>query len=50
MTSRLFVFVGLCLVIQALRAAVPHALEIREGDHVCLVGNTLAERVQHFNR
>ncbi|MBM3853981.1 MAG: hypothetical protein FJ399_12635, partial [Verrucomicrobia bacterium] len=30
-------------------AAAPHTLELREGDHLCLVGNTLAERLQHFN-
>ncbi len=27
-------------------AAAP--LEIKKGDHVCLIGNTLAERMQHF--
>jgi hypothetical protein len=24
-------------------------LEIKQGDHICFVGNTLAERMQHFN-
>ncbi len=33
----------------ALYAAAPRALEIREGDTICLVGNTLAERMQHVN-
>jgi glucose/arabinose dehydrogenase/azurin len=30
-------------------AAAPRTLELREGDHLCLIGNTLAERLQHFN-
>ena len=34
----------------SLRAAVPARLELRPGDHVCLIGNTLAERLQHFNQ
>ena len=31
-------------------AAVAHAqtLELKKGDHICIVGNTLAERMQHF--
>ncbi|MDP3071609.1 MAG: GDSL-type esterase/lipase family protein, partial [Opitutaceae bacterium] len=32
-----------------LQAASPSVLAIREGDSICLVGNTLAERLQHFN-
>src|SRR5438477_10949797 len=24
------------------------SLELRKGDHICIVGNTLAERMQHF--
>ena len=44
------VFFGLGLIADVVRTGVPRALEIREGDHVCLVGKTLAERMQHFNR
>ena len=29
------------------RAASPH-FELNKGDHVCLIGNTLAERMQHY--
>ena len=32
----------------ALLPAAPPALELRKGDHVCLVGNTLPDRMQHF--
>src|SRR5205823_6666671 len=34
---------------QAVRSAdtTPAKLELRPGDHVCIVGNTLAERMQH---
>lgn len=30
-------------------ASFTHGLEIRKGDHVCLVGNALGERLQHHN-
>src|SRR6187200_2890542 len=38
----------LCLLIITCAFAASHAapLEIREGDHICLIGNTLAERMQ----
>ncbi len=39
------IFVGLVLVANAAWAA---GLEIRRGDHICLVGNTLAERMQYY--
>src|SRR6059036_131066 len=28
--------------------AQAQALELNKGDHICIVGNTLAERMQHF--
>src|SRR6187200_447797 len=38
----------LCLLIITCAFAASHAapLEIREGDHICIIGNTLAERMQ----
>jgi len=47
--------VGVCLAASvaclghgaSVRAAEPARLELKTGDHVCLIGNTLAERVQH---
>ncbi|MDQ3623370.1 MAG: plastocyanin/azurin family copper-binding protein [Verrucomicrobiota bacterium] len=33
----------------SIRAAAPEKLELREGDHICLIGNTLAERMQHHH-
>ena len=33
----------------AFAVSVPHTLEVREGDHLSLIGTTLAERLQHFN-
>jgi putative heme-binding domain-containing protein len=36
-----------CLVPRAVHAADPHAFEIRPGDHISIVGNTLADRMQH---
>src|SRR4051812_20470813 len=40
---------ALLLVIQTpLRSAEkPATLEVRPGDHVCFIGNTLADRMQH---
>ncbi|MDZ4686090.1 MAG: SGNH/GDSL hydrolase family protein, partial [Planctomycetaceae bacterium] len=39
--------VGLCLIVPSFVAAADK-LELQKGDHICLVGNTLAERMQHF--
>ena len=41
---------ALCLMILALTAPTANAagLELKKGDHVCIIGNTLAERMQHF--
>src|SRR5262249_52561085 len=37
-----------CVV--ALSSSVAHAapLELKKGDHICIIGNTLAERMQHY--
>ncbi|HUQ71764.1 MAG TPA: PVC-type heme-binding CxxCH protein, partial [Planctomycetaceae bacterium] len=39
--------VGLCLLVPSFAAAADK-LELQKGDHICIVGNTLAERMQHF--
>src|SRR5918997_528805 len=31
----------------ATNAADPPKLELKKGDHICVIGNTLAERMQH---
>lgn len=33
---------------QRVWADAPTKLELKKGDHICLVGNTLADRMQHF--
>ncbi len=40
---------ALCLLVLALSASVAQAagLELKKGDHICIIGNTLAERMQH---
>ncbi|MBI3862782.1 MAG: HEAT repeat domain-containing protein [Planctomycetia bacterium] len=40
---------ALCLLVLAVSAAPARAagLELKKGDHVCIIGNTLAERMQH---
>lgn len=44
-------FVGLLLIVAVGSAVVaadpPRSLELKKGDHICLIGNTLAERMQH---
>lgn len=37
----------LCLAALAPRATAATALELQPGDHVCFIGNTLADRMQH---
>ena len=37
---------ALCVLIVLAVTAHAATLEIREGDHICLIGNTLAERMQ----
>jgi glucose/arabinose dehydrogenase len=41
--------IALCLPVVALSAAAAQAagLELNKGDHICIIGNTLAERMQH---
>ena len=36
---------ALCLATGA--CAAPAKLELKKGDHICIIGNTLAERMQH---
>src|SRR5207253_10872959 len=41
-----------CLLLVLVSAAVMHAaaadrLELRKDDHICIIGNTLADRMQH---
>lgn len=38
---------GLCVVICLALLAHGQKLELQKGDHICIVGNTLAERMQH---
>ena len=40
---------ALCPLVLALSACVAQAagLELKKGDHICIIGNTLAERMQH---
>src|SRR5690242_8784601 len=38
---------SLCLLF-FLNAAIAEELHLRPGDHICIVGNTLAERMQYF--
>src|SRR5215471_20956773 len=42
--------VALLVGVVAFSRAVAHAapLELKKGDHVCIIGNTLADRMQHF--
>ncbi|MGD9647317.1 MAG: PVC-type heme-binding CxxCH protein [Pirellulales bacterium] len=40
-------FIGCCLMPDAALADAPPALELKPGDHVAIIGNTLAERFQH---
>ncbi len=41
---------SLCVVVLALVGSVAEAqsLEVRKGDHICIVGGAMAERMQHF--
>ncbi|MFO1448935.1 MAG: PVC-type heme-binding CxxCH protein [Opitutaceae bacterium] len=49
---RFFPFVCLLVLVTGvsrLIGASPRTLEVKEGDHIVLLGNTLAERMQHHN-
>src|SRR5438270_14056013 len=41
-------FVAGILVASTSVAADPAKLELKKGDHICIIGNTLAERMQHY--
>ena len=43
---RILCFLAVLLVFQWPSAA--EALRLQKGDHICIVGNTLAERMQHY--
>jgi putative heme-binding domain-containing protein len=44
-----FLFVALvCACVASASAADAPRLELKPGDHVCIIGNTLAERMQYF--
>src|SRR5207248_2487893 len=41
--------VGFVVVVASLVSAARAApLELKKGDHICIIGNTLAERMQHY--
>jgi glucose/arabinose dehydrogenase len=42
--------IALSLFLLALSAALAQAapMELKKGDHICIIGNTLAERMQHY--
>jgi len=47
--SLLFLALALFAATGVRAAVAPRTLAIREGDTICLIGNTLAERLQHHN-
>lgn len=50
MTTTLRSIVSISLLLAGLTAAAPGAaLKLEKGDHICLVGNALGERMQHQN-
>ncbi len=40
--------VATCLLLLLVSSALAEGLQLNQGDHVCLVGNALAERMQHY--
>src|SRR5215831_4195857 len=38
---------SLVLVVLSGSAALAAGLELKKGDHICIIGNTLADRMQH---
>ncbi len=40
--------VGVCVVLSTFMALAADELVLKKGDHICFVGNGLAERMQHF--
>src|SRR6266487_141117 len=47
MMKPLFLLSCLCVSQAALAAQAAALLELKQGDHVCIIGNTLADRMQH---
>ncbi len=45
---RISCLLALLFFVQPLMAAEPLSLKLEKGDHICIVGNTLAERMQHY--
>ena len=41
-------FIGLATLGMALGVSAAEPLQLQKGDHICIVGNTLAERMQHY--
>src|SRR5260221_4367432 len=39
--------IGLAVAVSGAAAQGAPTLELKKGDHICLIGNTLAERMQH---
>src|SRR5438132_10503465 len=39
--------IALCVLL-SVSTALADELELKQGDHICIVGNTLAERMQYF--
>lgn len=44
---RAFAVLGLFVLLSSSVAAAEPQLELKRGDHICLIGNTLADRMQH---
>lgn len=47
--SRTFCSLAFALLVTVSLASAGTPLELKKGDHICLVGNALAERMQHHN-
>jgi len=45
---RKFFFALSCLSLPILALAAPPSLDLKKGDHLVLIGNTFAERMQYF--
>lgn len=49
MKSRLTHILATCLALLSAANVLADALDLKKGDHICLVGNELGERMQHHN-
>ena len=47
MSHRSYVFLLLAATLASPAFAWADALELKPGDHICIIGNTLADRMQH---